>query len=260
MSQRILVWDVPTRVFHWLLVLSFAGAFLTAESERNRDIHVVLGYTLLGLIAFRLLWGFFGTRYAQFRSFLFKPGEIVAYVRSLFKGKPAHYVGHNPAGSVAIWLLLGLGISTAATGLMSFQDIGGDVVKELHEFVSNAMLAVVLIHIAGVAVSSLMHRENLVRAMVTGFKSAEQNGHGIYASTNNETHYARFPHPNPLPKGEGANESLRESHANEGIRRSYLWLGVIILSTVVAFWVAYPATGLVTPGADATHAEQHDDD
>ena len=68
MSQRVLVWDVPTRVFHWLLVLSFTGACLTAESELDRDIHVVLGYTLLGLLAFRLLWGFFGTRYARFRS------------------------------------------------------------------------------------------------------------------------------------------------------------------------------------------------
>lgn len=221
MSQRILVWDVPTRVFHWLLVLSFTGAFLTAESERTRDIHVVLGYTLLGLIAFRLLWGFFGTRYAQFRSFLFRPGEIVAYVRSLFKGKSMHFVGHNPAGSVAIWLLLGLGISTGVTGVMLFQDIGGDVVEELHELVSNAMLAVVLIHIAGVVVNSLMHRENLVRSMVTGFKSAEPD---------------------------------------QGIRRSYLWLGVIILAAVVTFWIGYPATGLVTPGADAAHAEQNDDD
>ncbi len=219
--RSVLVWDVPTRVFHWLLVLSFTGAFITAESERYRDIHVVLGYTLLGLVAFRLLWGGLGTRYAQFRSFLFKPGEIVAYVRSLFKGKPAHYVGHNPAGSVAIWLLLGLGISSGVSGVMSFQDIGGEVVKELHEFVSNAMLVVVLIHIAGVVVSSLMHRENLVRSMVTGFKSAEPD---------------------------------------QGIRRPYLWLGVIMLAVVVAFWVGYPATGLVTPSAGAAQAGHHDDD
>jgi len=221
MIQRILVWDVPTRVFHWLLVLSFGGAYLTAESERYRDIHVVLGYTLLGLIAFRLLWGFFGTRYAQFRSFLFKPGEIAAYLQSLFRGKPAHYVGHNPAGSMAIWLLLGLGILTGATGVMLFQDIGGEALEELHEFASNAMLTIVVIHIAGVVVSSVLHRENLVRAMITGFKSAEPE---------------------------------------QGIRRSYLWLGVIMLTAVVTFWAGYPATGLVTPGADAAHAEQHDDD
>ncbi|HEU0220037.1 MAG TPA: cytochrome b/b6 domain-containing protein [Gallionella sp.] len=211
MSQRILVWDVPTRVFHWLLVLSFGGAYLNAESELDRDVHVVLGYTLLGLIAFRLLWGFFGTRYAQFRSFLFKHGEIVAYVQSLLKSKPAHYVGHNPAGSVAIWLLLGLGILCGVSGVLAFQDIGGDAIKDLHKFVSDAMLAVVLIHIAGVVVSSVLHRENLVLSMVTGFKSAEPD---------------------------------------EGIRRSYLWLGIIILAVVVAFWVGYPATGMFKPSAD----------
>ncbi len=110
MIKRILVWDVPTRVFHWLLAISFTGAFLTAESERYRDIHVMLGYTLLGLIAFRLLWGFIGSRYAQFRSFLFKPGDIAAYVASMLKAKPAHYVGHNPAGSVAVFALLALGL------------------------------------------------------------------------------------------------------------------------------------------------------
>ena len=221
MSQRILVWDVPTRVFHWLLVLSFIGAFVTAESERYRDIHVVLGYTLLGLLAFRLLWGFVGTRYARFRSFLFSPGEVAAYVASLLKGKPAHYLGHNPAGSVAIWLLLALGISSGVTGVMLYQEIGGDVLEELHEVLANAMLLVVLIHVAGVVVSSVLHRENLVRAMITGFKSGK---------------------------------------ADEGIRRSHLWLGAIILAAVVAFWVGYPATGVVSPGTETTHAQhQHDD-
>jgi cytochrome b len=197
MSQRILVWDVPTRVFHWLLVLSFAGAYLTAESERHRDIHLMLGYTLLGLIAFRVLWGFFGTRYAQFRSFLFKPGEVVAYLRSLVKGKAAHYLGHNPAGSVAIWLLLSLGISLGVTGVMLLQDDVGDSVVEIHELATDTMLAVVFVHLCGVLLSSVMHRENLVRSMVTGFKFAEPD---------------------------------------EGIRRSYAWLGAIMLFVVAAFW------------------------
>lgn len=221
MMQRILVWDLPTRVFHWLLVFSFAGAFLTAESERYRDIHVVLGYTLLGLLAFRLLWGVVGSRYARFRSFLFTPGEIVTYALSLLKGRPAHYVGHNPVGSVAIWLLLALGISAGVSGVVLFQDLGGDAVEELHELLANAMLLVVVIHLAGVIVSSLLHRENLVRAMITGYKPAR---------------------------------------AEEGIRRPYRWLGVIILIAVLAFWVGYPATGVVTPGAAAAHEHhQHDD-
>lgn len=221
MSQRILVWDVPTRVFHWLLVFSFTGAYLTAESEMDRDIHVVLGYTLLGLLAFRLLWGFFGTRYAQFRSFLFKPGEVVAYALSMLKGKPAHYIGHNPLGSVSVWLLLGLGILSGVSGVLTYQDIGGDVLEELHELVSDAMLIVVLIHIAGVVVSSVLHRENLVRAMVTGFKSAEPD---------------------------------------QGIQRSYLGLGAIILAAVVAFWIVYPSIAFAAPSAETAHAGHHDDD
>lgn len=222
MSQRIMVWDVPTRVFHWLLVLSFGGAFLTAESERYRDIHVMLGYTLLGLIAFRLLWGFFGTRYAQFRSFLFKPAELITYLASLLKGKPVHYVGHNPAGSVAIWLLLALGVSSGLAGVLLFQDIGGDMLEELHEFLSYAMLAVVAVHVAGVVVSSMMHRENLVRAMITGIKCAEPG---------------------------------------DGIRRSYAWVGIIMLAAVIGFWVVYPAAnGMVAFGDNVSQVRQHADD
>src|SRR5512134_298190 len=116
MANRILVWDAPIRVFHWLLAASFAGAFLTGDSERWRDIHVLLGYTVAGLIGFRLVWGLVGTRYARFRSFLFSPGELVRYLRSLAARSPQHYLGHNPAGSVAIFLLLALGVATAATG------------------------------------------------------------------------------------------------------------------------------------------------
>ena len=206
MNKRILVWDVPTRVFHWLLVLSFTVAFLTAESERYRDIHVIFGYILLGLLAFRLVWGFVGTRYARFKAFLFGPSEVFAYLKSLVERKPIHYVGHNPAGSVAIWLLLTSGIASGVSGVLIFQDIGGDNLIELHDIVSYAMLAVVAVHVLGVLVSSVMHRENLVRAMITGFK----------------------------PAGSG-----------EGIKRVYAWLGVIILVCVVAFWFVYlsPASG-----------------
>lgn len=202
----MLVWDVPTRVFHWLLVVSFTGAFLTAESERYRDIHVVLGYTLLGLIAFRLVWGFIGTRYALFRSFWFKPSEIKAYVVSLLKARPKHYVGHNPAGGVAVFALLALGITSSVTGIVVFEEVGGDLLEEVHNWVSYGMLGVVGLHIAGVLISSVMHHENLVRAMITGFKSVQPS---------------------------------------QAINRTHVWLGVIILMLVVAFWVGYPAMGLM---------------
>jgi cytochrome b len=221
MNHRVLVWDVPTRVFHWLLVVSFGGAFLTAESERYRDIHVVLGYTLLGLIAFRLVWGFVGSRYAQFRSFLFKPSVIIAYIASLLKAKPGHYVGHNPAGSVSVYLLLALGIAVGISGVVIFQDIGGDALEELHEAVAYGMLAVVALHLVGVLTSSLMHRENLVRSMITGLKQAKPG---------------------------------------DGIRRAHFLLGVIMLAVVVAFWVAYPAIGLVQPESNVAQAGHHHDD
>jgi cytochrome b len=173
-KSRILVWDAPIRVIHWTLALSFTGAFVTAESERFRDVHVVLGYTVLGLIAFRVLWGVLGTRYARFSSFAFGPGEVVAYLRSLLTPRPQHFVGHNPAGSFAIYALLALGLLTGLTGHANYNEIGGKWVEDLHEGLANAMLAVVFVHVAGVIVSSLLHRENLARAMVTGYKTGDQ--------------------------------------------------------------------------------------
>jgi cytochrome b len=204
MQQKILVWDVPTRVFHWLLVLTFAADFWTADSERTRDIHVILGYIFLGLLVFRLLWGVVGTRYARFGSFLFGPGAVIAYVKSLLRRNPAHYVGHNPAGSVAIWLLLLSGMISGVSGVLALKDIGGDTVVELHDMVSEGMLAIIAIHILGVVSSSLMHRENLVRSMVTGFKSGQSGA---------------------------------------GIDRSYWWLGLLMICIALAFGFGYTPKG-----------------
>jgi cytochrome b len=173
MKASILVWDLPTRWFHWLLALSFAGAWITGDSERYRDIHVLLGYSMLGLIAFRVLWGFVGTRYSRFANFAYSPAAMARYVKSLLSGRPEHYLGHNPAGAVAIFLLLGLGVASGVSGWMTYSELGGEWLEEAHELFSNLMLFVVGVHIAGVIVSSLLHRENLARAMVTGYKQGE---------------------------------------------------------------------------------------
>jgi cytochrome b len=173
MAKRILVWDVPTRLFHWLLALSFAGAYVTAESEYWRAIHVALGYTLVGLIGFRLLWGVVGSRYARFCSFLYAPSAVWVYLKSLVRGAPRHYVGHNPAGSWVIYGLLLLGIAVGASGYATYNDIGGEWLAELHEALSNGMLVLVGAHVAGVVVSSLLHGENLVRSMLDGYKRGE---------------------------------------------------------------------------------------
>ena len=200
MNRRILVWDVPTRVFHWLQAASFSVAYLTAFSERLRNYHVALGYILLGLLVFRLLWGFIGTRYARFSSFLFNPRETVVYLSTMLKRKPAHYLGHNPAGSVAVWLLLALGLFVSVTGVLALQDDASDFVVDLHGLATNVMLGVIALHLAGVLMSSILHRENLVRSMITGFKSA------------------------------GTEKS---------IQRPYAWLGVLMVIAVAVFWFAY---------------------
>ena len=172
-TTAIRVWDAPTRVFHWLLVLSFAGAYLTSESERWSLVHITLGYTLGGLIAFRLIWGFVGTRYARFTSFVKGPSEVLQYAKSMATLKPKHFVGHNPLGAVAIVLLIVSGIAIVVTGYAVFNEIGGEWVAELHEIASHIMLILVGIHIVGVIAASWLHKENLARAMVNGFKQGK---------------------------------------------------------------------------------------
>jgi len=173
--RTVKVWDILVRIFHWSFAACFAGAWLTAESERFRDIHVFLGYTMLGLVAFRVLWGLVGPRHARFSSFVRGPTAVARYLRSLLAGRPEHHVGHNPAGAVAIVLLLALAALAGASGWAVYNDLGGEWLEESHEFLASAMLAIVAVHLAGVAVASWLHRENLVRAMLTGRKNAPQD-------------------------------------------------------------------------------------
>ena len=171
-GARVRVWDLPVRVFHWALVASFGTAYVLSETERLRRVHVMLGYTVLGLIAFRLVWGFVGTYYARFSSFLFGPGAVLGYLGSVARGRPQHHLGHNPAGSWAIYAILALGAATGVTGYLTLNELGGEGVEDLHETLANAWLVVVFVHVAGVIVSSLAHRENLAASMVTGYKRA----------------------------------------------------------------------------------------
>jgi cytochrome b len=170
MTTRILVWDLPTRFFHWALACSFIGAFLTAESERYRDLHEGLGYTMLGLLVFRLIWGVAGTRYARFSEFVRGPVAVVADLRGLALGRPRHYTGHNPLGAWAIVLLIASGFLVSASGWLLEVGVADTLFEELHEAAANAMLALVVVHVAGVILASLLHRENLVFAMWAGYK------------------------------------------------------------------------------------------
>ncbi|MFL9941919.1 cytochrome b/b6 domain-containing protein [Paraburkholderia graminis] len=170
-TVRILVWDAPVRVFHWLMVACFAGAWLTAESERWRVVHVTLGYTMIGLVAFRIVWGLVGTRYARFSDFVRSPASVVRYLASVVKLRPEPHLGHNPAGGIAIIVMLLLTCAVGVTGWLAYRSGTGGWLKDLHEGAANTMLAFVTVHVVAVLGSSLLHHDNLTGAMITGYKS-----------------------------------------------------------------------------------------
>ena len=168
-TTKILVWDAPTRVFHWLLALCFAGAYITSESDRLMGVHLTLGYTMVGLVAFRVVWGVIGTRYARFTSFIRGPEAVAKYTSDLLSFKPKTTVGHNPLGAVSIVLMLLTTLAIVYTGWVYFNG-GTHSVKEIHEGVAGFMLVVVGVHVAGVIYASMTQGENLVGSMVSGYK------------------------------------------------------------------------------------------
>jgi cytochrome b len=169
---EVLVWDVPVRVFHWLLVFSVAGAWLSAESERWRWWHETLGYTTLGLMAFRLVWGWVGTRHARFADFVRSPAVVWAYVLKMVRMRAPRHVGHNPLGAWAVLALIALTTLAGATGWLIADGDAPGWLEEAHELAANALMATIAVHVLGVLFSGWLHRENLVRAMLTGRKRA----------------------------------------------------------------------------------------
>ena len=183
--KQVSVWDPLVRIFHWTLVTAFFVAYFTEDDLL--DLHVYAGYLIGGLLVFRLIWGFCCSRHARFSDFVKRPSEVWAYLKSLITGHPKRYLGHNPAGGAMILLMLVMLLATALTGMACYgveegagplamlsgmSDASGEVFEELHEFFANLMLLLVLVHIAGVLVESLIHHESLVRAMFTGRKHA----------------------------------------------------------------------------------------
>mgnify|MGYP001818127485 FL=1 len=182
--KLVRVWDPLVRMFHWGLAGSFAIAFLTEDDLLA--LHVWAGYLILGLIFIRVLWGFVGTRHARWSDFVKQPAEIFTYLKATIRSRAARYLGHNPAGGAMVVALM---LSVTLTGLSGLavygaQELSGPMapllsglsegwahaLEDVHEVVANLTLLLVLLHLAGVALASLQHRENLVRAMITGLK------------------------------------------------------------------------------------------
>ena len=171
-NTTVKVWDWPVRVFHWTLAASVLGAYVTGESEDFERLHHTLGWVAAGLIAFRVVWGLVGTRYARFSEFIRGPAQVWAYIKSLRSGQPQHFVGHNPVGAVAVILLMGLTALSIYTGWLALAEDAAEWLEEAHEIAANTLITVVLVHVIGVLWSSRTHGENLLKAMLTGRKTA----------------------------------------------------------------------------------------
>ena len=169
-KQVILVWDVPTRVFHWLLVLCFAGAWLTSESERLQMIHYAFGYSAVALVLFRLVWGFVGTKYARFTQFLRGPNEMAGHIKSVLSSHQHSSPGHNPVGGIVMVGLMLIILLIGLTGYWGVKEFLGDFMSEAHEAIASLAVGLVIIHIAAAVIMSLVQKENLIRAMVNGKK------------------------------------------------------------------------------------------
>jgi cytochrome b len=171
-TQRI--WDPAVRIFHWSLVTAVGIDMLL---EAGTDLHAAAGYAVLGLIAFRFIWGFVGTRHARFASFITGPGAVGRYLRSLPTSHPERHLGHNPAGALMILALIAILALVAGSGALLNTDAfwGSEWLEETHEIAANSLFILVPLHVLGAVVSSIIHRENLVRAMVTGRKEIEKN-------------------------------------------------------------------------------------
>lgn len=180
------IWDLPTRTFHWLFASACIVAWFSGDDARYTALHTFAGYSALALVAFRLVWGVIGGRYARFTQFVRGPRSVAAHLRGLFSPSRAHHLGHNPAGGWAVLLLLTLvtllGLSGIAVlgGEEGFGPLAGSLsiaqgvaLHEWHEALAWALLAMVLLHLAGVALESGLSHENLPRAMVTGQKEGE---------------------------------------------------------------------------------------
>ncbi|MCC6442918.1 MAG: cytochrome b/b6 domain-containing protein [Armatimonadetes bacterium] len=178
--KRILVWDIPTRLFHWLLAVSFLTAFGLARFGPGDSplfvVHKVLGLTVAFMVALRIVWGFTGSRYARFRSFLFGPGVLLRYMRGSLTDREARYTGHNPGTAYMAFAMLLLLSGIIATGLLLGRHV--EAVEEIHEALSYAMIGCIVLHLLGIALHTFRHRENIALSMITGYKDGEP-GEGI---------------------------------------------------------------------------------
>jgi len=181
-SKRIRLWDLPTRLFHWLLVISVAAALISGQVGGNFiEWHGKIGLFIVGLIVFRLAWGLFGSTYARFTQFFPTPAKLKAYLRGEWRG-----VGHNPLGAFSVFGLLGLLSFQMISGLFGNDDITfygplfdlvskdlSNKLTSLHHLASNLIYLLIALHLGAIAFYGHVKKDNLVKPMITGWKETE---------------------------------------------------------------------------------------
>jgi cytochrome b len=198
--RRVVVWDLPTRTFHWLLVLLVTVSFVTGTiGGTAMQYHEWSGVTILSLVLFRVLWGFWGGRPSRFTSFVCGPGKVLAYARALLGKNHEAYLGHNPMGAWSILAMLTVLLVQAGTGLFANDDIftegplahlvnkaTSDWLTRIHLINQNIIVALVVLHLAAILFYWVVKRENLILPMITGRKHwnetvSDADGHPVKA-------------------------------------------------------------------------------
>lgn len=185
-ATEVKVWDPLVRLFHWTLVGAFTTAYLT--EDELMDVHIIAGYVVLGLLAVRLVWGVVGPRHARFSDFVYSPRTVLTYFKDVLQRNALRHIGHNPAGGAMIIALLLCLVVSSVSGLALYgadqwqgplasllkntSEFWIDALEEIHEFFANLTLLLVVFHVGGVIWESLLHKENLVLAMINGRKRA----------------------------------------------------------------------------------------
>jgi len=186
-TKKVLVWDLPVRLFHWSLVLMFCISWITAEMGGNAmEYHMLSGYVILGLVLFRILWGVLGSETAQFSQFTHGPISVLKYTLGLFKTEYKTEIGHTPLGGWSVIVLLLVLATQAISGLFANDDIANEgplyhlvrkatsnFLSVVHQYTSKVLLGLVALHLVAIIFYRMIHHDNLLKPMITGYKVAD---------------------------------------------------------------------------------------
>lgn len=171
--SKSLVYDLPTRVFHWLFSIIFLTAFVIAKTVDDESVtfsyHMLAGLTLSFVVLLRIIWGFWGTKHARFSGFAFKPSDLISYLKGILTNDKRKWAGHNPASSWAAIIMMALALGLGLTGFLMASG-NKEAFEDVHELLANSFIIIVILHVAGIILHTLRHREMIGLSMIDGKK------------------------------------------------------------------------------------------